>query len=119
MGDSSIKNKCQAEFDDRSLGYAISLVCTIFITIINFGLKKLLNALQDYGRYDSMSKQSSSLFNHLFVSTFINTSFLITLVYANIFDFIPMRIISFIIPNLFDSFAQYLLKIKLFYFIYI
>ena len=106
LNDKNLRKLCSEQFDDRTLEFIINLICTIIITLINFGLRKLLHTVQSFGRYDSMTKQSSSLFNNLFVSTFINTSFLITLVYSNIFNFIPMKIISILIPSLFDKFTQ-------------
>lgn len=106
MNDSDARNLCFDEFKERFVEYFVSFVCTLIINFINFGLKKLLQTVQDYGRYDSMTKQSLSLFDNLFISTFINTSFVITLVYSNIFDFIPMRVISIIIPNIFDTFTR-------------
>lgn len=110
LTNSSIRTLCWNVFMDKSTEMFINIFCTFIISFINFGLRQLLLYLKDYSRYDTKTSEATSLFNNLFLSTFINTSFLLTLVYANIFDFIPMKIITSFLP--FIHYTEYSIIIK-------
>lgn len=106
LTNSNTREKCSHIFSNKTMEIFINFLCTIIIIMINYGLRKLLQSLQSYCLYNNKTEESISLFNNLFLATFINTSFLITFVYADIFNFKPMKLFGSMIPSLFEKFKK-------------
>lgn len=58
--------------------YALTVVTGIVILIVNFLLKKMIEALGKFNRYNTVTKFITSMTSKLFIAFFVNTA-LITL----------------------------------------
>lgn len=89
--DAELKTLCTDTIKEYFFTIGFSIAIAVAISLVNFLLKIVINALSSFSRYRTVTNQTLSSMTKLFVAMFVNSAIISLLLSANIYSFVPAR----------------------------